>query len=54
MCLKVPSDNLDTWVATMLFNLALGKQRHFHATTANDFNWAHKHKKVYSIVLNKR
>lgn len=31
MCLEVPGDNLDTWVVTMLLNVASGKSCHFHA-----------------------
>lgn len=45
MWLKVPNDNLDTWVFTIIFNLALGKLCHFHSIIANDVNWTHKHKK---------
>lgn len=37
MCLEVPGDNLDTWVVTMLLNVASGKSCNFHDTIANVF-----------------
>lgn len=37
MCLKVLSDNLDTWAVTRRFNLALGKSCHFHAPITSVF-----------------
>lgn len=56
MCLKVPGDNLNTWVVTILFKVASGKSCHFYATIQLYFNRTHKHKKkfmaYYQININ--